>query len=36
MFGSRTDIILPETVKIQVKMGQKVTGNKTIIGKWNG
>jgi len=36
MFGSRTDLILPTNVSIQVKMGQKVTGNKTIIGEWNG
>ncbi len=32
MFGSRTDLILPPEVKLQVKMGQKVYGTETIIG----
>lgn len=36
MFGSRTDIILPTNVEIQVKMDEKVTGNQTTIGVWNG
>lgn len=32
-FGSRTDIFLPVTVKIEVKKGDRVIGGKTIIGK---
>lgn len=32
MFGSRTDIILPPTVKVLVKVGQRVVGTETIIG----
>ena len=31
-FGSRTDIILPSTVKLNVSLGQKVIGGETIIG----
>ena len=31
-FGSRTDLILPKHVNLCVKLGQKVTGSKTIIG----
>jgi phosphatidylserine decarboxylase len=31
-FGSRTDLILPKHVNLSVKLGQKVTGSKTIIG----
>ena len=31
-FGSRTDLILPKHVKLSVKLGQKVVGNKTIMG----
>ncbi len=33
MFGSRTDLILPEHVNVQVHVGQKVTGTETIIGE---
>ncbi len=32
-FGSRTDIFLPPTVKIEVKKGDRVIGGQTIIGK---
>ena len=32
-FGSRTDIFLPSSVKIEVKKGDRVIGGKTIIGK---
>jgi phosphatidylserine decarboxylase len=32
-FGSRTDIFLPATVKIEVKKGDRVIGGKTVIGK---
>ena len=31
-FGSRIDLILPKKVQLEVKMGQKVMGNTTIIG----
>ncbi len=33
-FGSRTDIILPHNVTLNVKMEQKVYGGETIIGKY--
>lgn len=32
-FGSRVDLFLPLDAKIEVDMGQKVKGNKTIIAK---
>ena len=31
-FGSRIDLIIPSTVKLNVELGQKVMGNSTIIG----
>ena len=31
-FGSRTDLILPKRVNLEVELGQKVVGNRTIIG----
>ena len=31
-FGSRIDIIVPDSVKLQIEVGQKVMGNNTIIG----
>ena len=31
-FGSRTDLILPNTINLAVELGQKVVGNRTIIG----
>jgi len=34
-FGSRTDIILPNHVNLNVIMNQKVVGNQTIIGHFN-
>ncbi len=33
-FGSRTDLIVPQNVKINVKVGQKVTGNQTVMGEF--
>jgi phosphatidylserine decarboxylase len=33
-FGSRVDLFLPLDVKIEVKTGDKVTGNETIIGRF--
>ncbi len=32
-FGSRTDLLMPKDVEIFVKVGDKVTGGETIIGK---
>jgi phosphatidylserine decarboxylase len=32
-FGSRVDLFLPLNAKIEVEMGQKVKGNKTIIAR---
>jgi len=34
-FGSRIDLILPKKVHLEVKMGQKVMGNTTIIGTFD-
>jgi len=35
-FGSRVDIFLPvDSVEILVKPGEKTTGNKTVIARWN-
>ena len=33
-FGSRVDIFLPEDAKIKVEIGQKVSGNKTVIANF--
>ncbi len=32
-FGSRTDLLMPENTEIFVKVGDRVTGGETIIGK---
>ena len=32
-FGSRTDIIMPKQLNLNVKIGQKVIGGETIIGR---
>ena len=34
-FGSRTDLLMPKNVEIYVKVGDKVVGGETIIGKLN-
>ena len=34
MFGSRTDVIFPPAVNVFVKVGQRVIGTETIIGKF--
>jgi len=34
MFGSRVDIILPDHINLTVKLGQKVKGGESIIGKY--
>ena len=31
-FGSRTDLIMPSNVNVQVVVGQKVIGGETVIG----
>jgi phosphatidylserine decarboxylase len=33
-FGSRVDVFLPTGTKIKVRIGDKVAGNKTVIGDW--
>ena len=33
-FGSRTDIILPNNITLNVELDQKVYGGQTIIGKY--
>jgi phosphatidylserine decarboxylase len=33
-FGSRTDLVLPNEVEILVKVGERVSGGVTIIGRW--
>ena len=33
-FGSRTDIILPESINIKIELNQKVYGGETIIGNY--
>ena len=32
-FGSRTDLLMPKNIEILVKVGQKVVGGETIIGR---
>lgn len=33
-FGSRVDVTLPETVKLQVRIGDRVRAGKTVIGEF--
>ena len=33
-FGSRTDIILPRKVTLNIELDQKVYGGQTIIGRY--
>ena len=33
-FGSRTDIILPANISLQIELDQKVLGGETVIGKY--
>jgi phosphatidylserine decarboxylase len=33
-FGSRTDLVLPGEVEILVRVGERVSGGVTIIGRW--
>ncbi len=32
-FGSRTDLLMPKTIEIVVKIGDKVVGGETVIGR---
>ena len=34
-FGSRTDLLMPANVEIQVKIGDRVTGGETVIARQN-
>lgn len=34
MFGSRVDLLLPASVQIYSKKGQRVYGGETVIGRW--
>ncbi len=34
-FGSRTDLLMPKNVEVFVKVGDRVTGGETIIGRLN-
>jgi len=33
-FGSRVDLYLPIGTEVKVKMGDKVTGNQTVLAQW--
>ncbi|MFQ6611784.1 MAG: phosphatidylserine decarboxylase family protein [Fidelibacterota bacterium] len=33
MFGSRTDLVLPKGINVEITLGQKVIGNETIIAR---
>jgi len=33
-FGSRVDIFLPENVKLDIGVGQRVYGGQTVLGRW--
>lgn len=34
MFGSRVDILLPNSVELCISKGQRVYGGQTVIGRW--
>lgn len=34
MFGSRVDLLLPDSVELYIVKGQRVYGGQTVIGKW--
>jgi phosphatidylserine decarboxylase len=34
MFGSRVDVFLPPSAKVEVAQGARVTGGRTIIGRF--
>lgn len=33
-FGSRTDLVLPEKADVSVRIGDRVRGGETIVGRW--
>ena len=33
-FGSRIDLTIPSKVNLGIKLGQKVVGNRTVIGTY--
>jgi len=33
-FGSRVDVFLPENVKIEIEVGQRVKGGQTVLARW--
>jgi phosphatidylserine decarboxylase len=33
-FGSQVDVIMPASVRVLVKEGQRVTGGETVLGEW--
>ena len=35
-FGSRTDLLMPKTVEVLVKIGDRVVGGETVIARLNG
>jgi phosphatidylserine decarboxylase len=35
MFGSRAELLLPKSISLQIKKGEKITGGLTLIGKIN-
>ena len=34
MFGSRVDLLLPDSVELYITKGQRVYGGQTVIGRW--
>ncbi len=32
-FGSRTDLLMPKSIEVAVKVGDRVVGGETIIGR---
>jgi phosphatidylserine decarboxylase len=35
-FGSRTDLLMPNSVEILVKVGDRVRGGESMIGRYSG
>jgi phosphatidylserine decarboxylase len=33
-FGSQVDVIMPASVRVLIKEGQRVTGGETVLGEW--
>ena len=34
MFGSRVDLLLPDSIELYITKGQRVYGGQTLIGRW--